>query len=65
MSGKLADLYGGKRICMVGQVTFTLASLGACFVQSKETLFLVRGISGLGSALSTVAGFRESECTRH
>jgi len=60
MSGKIADLYGGKRTCVVGMVIFVLPSLGACFASTKETLFLTRGISGLGSALATVAGYRES-----
>lgn len=59
MSGKLADVYGGKRTCLVGMTLFTLASLGACFTTSKEGLYVTRGVSGLGSALATVAGYRE------
>jgi MFS family permease len=60
MSGKLADVYGGKRTCLVGMTLNTLASLGACFTTSKEGLYVTRGISGLGGSLSTVAGYRES-----
>ena len=59
MSGKLADVYGGKRTCLIGMTLNTLASLGACFTNSKEGLYVSRGVSGLGGSLSTVAGYRE------
>jgi MFS family permease len=59
IGGRLADIFGGKRTCVTGMTIFVLASLGACFAQTKEALFATRGLSGLGSALATVAAFRE------
>jgi len=59
VGGRLADIFGGKRTCVTGMTIFVLASLGACFAQTKEALFATRGLSGLGSALATVAAFRE------
>src|ERR1700729_1531375 len=49
--GALADLYGRKRLFLIGVVLFTLAS-AACGA-SNDPLFLIiaRGIQGLGGAL--------------
>ncbi|KAG7529043.1 hypothetical protein FFLO_05805 [Filobasidium floriforme] len=57
ISGTIADTYGGKPTCLAGMGLLTVASLGACFVRTKELLFFTRGVSGLGSALGTVAGY--------
>ena len=50
-AGALADLYGRKRIFVIGIVLFTIASV-ACGV-ANDALFLIiaRGIQGLGGAM--------------
>ncbi|MFI6644535.1 MFS transporter [Streptomyces sp. NPDC050504] len=49
--GRLADLYGRKRIFVTGTAVFTLASLACAVAQNPETLIGARIAQGLGAAL--------------
>ncbi len=49
--GLLADLYGRRRIFMVGAAIFTLASLVCAFAPSIGILIGGRALTGLGAAL--------------
>jgi EmrB/QacA subfamily drug resistance transporter len=49
--GRLADLYGRRRMFLIGLSVFTLASLGAGLAGSGSVLIGARLLQGLGSAL--------------
>lgn len=49
--GQLADLYGRRRIFMVGAAIFTAASLLCAFAPSLSILISARALAGLGAAL--------------
>src|SRR5580692_8037675 len=49
--GRLADLFGRKRLFVIGLAVFTLASLGAGLAGSGAVLIAARLVQGLGAAL--------------
>jgi EmrB/QacA subfamily drug resistance transporter len=49
--GRLADVYGRRRLFVIGLSVFTLASLGAGLAGSGEVLIGFRLLQGLGAAL--------------
>jgi EmrB/QacA subfamily drug resistance transporter len=49
--GKLADMYGRRRLFFAGLIIFTLASLGAGLAGSGAVLIGARLVQGLGAAL--------------
>jgi EmrB/QacA subfamily drug resistance transporter len=49
--GRVADLYGRRRVFLVGLVIFTLSSLTAGLASSGEVLIAARAVQGLGAAL--------------
>ena len=49
--GRLADVFGAKRIFLIGLGLFTLASFAAGVSDSGTTLILSRGFQGIGAAL--------------
>jgi EmrB/QacA subfamily drug resistance transporter len=51
--GRLADVYGRKRLFAVGLIIFTAASLVAGFAGSADVLVAARAVQGLGAALLT------------
>jgi EmrB/QacA subfamily drug resistance transporter len=53
--GKLADLFGRRRIFVVGLVIFTLASLACGLATNAEMLIGARVVQGVGSALMNPA----------
>jgi len=53
--GKIADIYGRKKIFIWGAALNTLASLFACFAGSVEMLIASRVIQGLGMSMSGVS----------
>ena len=53
--GKLGDLYGRRRIFVVGLVIFTLASLACGLSSSIGVLIAARAVQGVGSALMNPA----------
>ncbi len=49
--GKLADIYGRKRIFSFGVIIFTLMSLGSGLAPNIWILIMVRALQGIGSAM--------------
>lgn len=49
--GKIADIYGRKKVFLYGITVFSLASLAMVVVPSTEMLIGVRVVQGLGSAM--------------
>ena len=55
LGGRAADIYGRKRIYLVGMVLFTLASLVGGFATSQSMLVIARAVQGLGGAILSPA----------
>jgi EmrB/QacA subfamily drug resistance transporter len=55
IGGAAADLYGRRRIFLLGIVVFTAASIGCGLSPDIKTLVLSRAVQGLGAALLTPA----------
>ena len=53
LGGRLGDLYGRRRIFMVGLVIFAVASLVGGFAQNEAMLLGARGLQGLGAAIAS------------
>jgi EmrB/QacA subfamily drug resistance transporter len=51
VGGRVADVYGRRRMFLAGLVIFTLASLAAGLAGSGEMLIAARAVQGLGAAL--------------
>jgi EmrB/QacA subfamily drug resistance transporter len=51
--GRLADVWGRKRVFLIGLAIFTGASLAAGFAGSVDVLVASRAVQGLGAALMT------------
>jgi EmrB/QacA subfamily drug resistance transporter len=55
LGGRLADLYGRRRLMLTGIVIFTLASMAAGVAFNATTLIIARGFQGLGAAIMAPA----------
>ncbi|MEP6826048.1 MAG: DHA2 family efflux MFS transporter permease subunit, partial [Ramlibacter sp.] len=56
LGGRLGDLYGHRRLFLIGIVLFTLASLGCGLAQSQAVLIAARAVQGVaGAVVSAVA----------
>jgi EmrB/QacA subfamily drug resistance transporter len=55
LGGRLADLFGRRRIFMVGLVIFAVASLLGGLATNEPLLLAPRGLQGLGAALASPA----------
>ncbi|GAA4048975.1 MFS transporter [Streptomyces shaanxiensis] len=51
LGGRAGDLYGRKRMFLVGLGLFTLASLGGGLAQQEWQLLVARAVQGLGAAV--------------
>jgi MFS family permease len=51
LGGRLGDLYGHRRLFVVGIVLFTLASLGCGVAPTQAVLIAARALQGLGGAV--------------
>jgi EmrB/QacA subfamily drug resistance transporter len=51
LSGRLGDLFGHRRLFLIGIVLFTLASLACGLATSQEFLIAARAVQGLGGAV--------------
>ncbi|UXY27259.1 MFS transporter [Streptomyces sp. HUAS TT20] len=51
LGGRAGDLYGRKRMFLIGLALFTLASLGGGVAQEGWQLLLARAVQGLGAAV--------------
>ena len=54
-AGRLSDVYGARRIFLIGGIIFTLASALCGIAVDALTLSLARGVQALGGALLTPA----------
>ncbi|NGY63138.1 MFS transporter [Lentzea sp. NEAU-D13] len=54
-SGRMADLFGPKRILLWGLLVFTVASAICGAAQEPVTLFVARGLQGVGAAMVSPA----------
>lgn len=66
--GRLGDMYGRKRVYLIGMVVFTVVSVVAGFAANAQQLIGLRVVQGIGSALVqgigpaiTVSAFPENE----
>jgi EmrB/QacA subfamily drug resistance transporter len=55
LGGRLGDLYGRRRVFMIGLSVFAVASLLGGLAQNETLLLGARGIQGLGAALASPA----------
>ncbi len=55
LGGRLADLFGRRRIFMVGVVVFAVASLIGGSAQTEFVLLAARALQGLGAAMASPA----------
>jgi EmrB/QacA subfamily drug resistance transporter len=55
LGGRLGDLYGRRRVFMVGLVVFGVASLLGGLATNEGLLLAARGLQGLGAALASPA----------
>ena len=53
--GKLADMYGRRRLFVTGLVIFTAASLACGMAANGETLIAARAVQGVGAAMMNPA----------
>jgi EmrB/QacA subfamily drug resistance transporter len=51
LGGRLGDLFGHRRLFVIGIVLFTLASLACGFASTQEFLVGARAVQGLGGAI--------------
>lgn len=55
LGGRLGDLYGRRRVFMIGLAVFAIASLLGGFAANEGLLLAARGLQGLGAALASPA----------
>jgi len=53
LGGRLGDLYGQRRLFLIGVVVFTLASLACGLATRQASLVIARAVQGLGGAVVT------------
>jgi EmrB/QacA subfamily drug resistance transporter len=53
LGGRLGDLFGSRRLYLLGLVFFTIASVGCGLASSQGMLITARAIQGLGGAVVT------------
>src|SRR5580765_6968259 len=54
LGGRLGDIFGHRKLFLIGLVLFTAASLACGTAQSQEFLIAARAIQGLGGAVVAV-----------
>ncbi len=55
LAGRLGDLFGHRRLFLIGIAIFTLASLGCGMANSEQILIGFRALQGLGGAVVSAA----------
>jgi EmrB/QacA subfamily drug resistance transporter len=53
LGGRLGDLYGHRKLFMIGIGVFTVASLGCAVSNSQEMLIALRATQGVGGAIAS------------
>jgi MFS family permease len=56
LSGRVGDLYGHKKLFIIGILLFSLASLTGGLAPSEIVLILARVVQGLGAAMASATG---------
>lgn len=56
LSGRLGDLYGHRRLFLIGITLFTLASLACGLAFSQTILIVARAAQGIGGAIASAVG---------
>ncbi len=56
LSGRVGDIYGHKKLFIIGVLIFSLASLIGGLAPSEILLILARAIQGLGAAMASATG---------
>ena len=51
LGGRLGDLFGGRRVFLIGLTLFTVASLACGLANSEAWLIIARAIQGVGGAI--------------
>ena len=51
LGGRLGDLFGHRRLFLIGIVVFTLASAACGLATSQEMLVIARAVQGFGAAV--------------
>jgi EmrB/QacA subfamily drug resistance transporter len=57
LSGRVGDIYGQKKLFVLGVALFTIASFTGGLAPSLLSLIVSRAIQGIGAAISTVTAF--------
>ncbi|HMJ00188.1 MAG TPA: DHA2 family efflux MFS transporter permease subunit [Gaiellaceae bacterium] len=57
LGGKLGDLFGHRRLFLIGLTLFTLASAGCGLSNSQGLLVVARAVQGLGGAVVSAVAF--------
>jgi MFS family permease len=57
LMGRVGDVYGQKRIFIIGLAIFTVSSFSGGLAQSLLQLIVFRAIQGVGAAMTTVTAF--------
>ncbi|HZW56984.1 MAG TPA: MFS transporter [Nitrososphaerales archaeon] len=57
LSGRAGDVYGQKKLFIIGVSLFSIASLTGGLAPSLFTLIISRSVQGVGAAISTVTAF--------
>ncbi|GGO20424.1 MFS transporter [Micromonospora parathelypteridis] len=65
LGGRLADLFGARRMMLVGLTVFTVASLGTGLAQNETLLIGGRIAQGIGAALLSPAALSTVTATFH
>jgi EmrB/QacA subfamily drug resistance transporter len=56
LGGRLGDLFGHRRLFLLGLVLFTVASLGCGLANSQLLLIAARAVQGIGGAIVSAVG---------
>jgi EmrB/QacA subfamily drug resistance transporter len=56
LSGRLSDIYGRKRLFLIGLLVFSFSSLSAGLASSETILIASRVIQGVGAAMASATG---------
>src|SRR5919204_2952025 len=56
LSGRVGDMYGHKKLFIIGVLLFSLASLTGGLAPSDTVLILARVVQGLGAAMASATG---------
>ncbi|HYX50000.1 MAG TPA: MFS transporter [Ktedonobacteraceae bacterium] len=56
LSGRVGDMYGRKRLFIIGVLVFSLASMAGGIAPSENVLILARVVQGLGAAMASATG---------